>query len=242
MEAWAVGPPGPLEVSACGVCRTDLHLCEGDLVPRRPGVTPGHQVVGTVVRRGPGAHRFEPGALVGAAWLASTCGSCRWCRAGEENLCPRSQYTGWDRDGGFAEYVVVEEAFGYALPAGVPPAELAPLLCAGIIGYRALHRAALPPGGRLGLYGFGASAHITAQIAMLQGAEVYVLTRGERNRQLAHELGAAFVVGSTRLRRRCWTRPSSSPRPASWCRSPWRPCVAVARSPSRGSTSATSRP
>src|SRR4051794_24766909 len=215
MRAWAVGTPGPLasrplrevvravpepgpgqvllRVVACGVCRTDLHLCEGDLAPRRPGVVPGHQVVGRVVARGPAAQRFELGAVVGAAWLAWTCGSCSWCRAGQENLCPRSAYTGWDRDGGFGEYLVVDEAFGYGLPAGGAAAELAPLLCAGIIGYRALRRAALPPGGRLGIYGFGSSAHITAQLAVLQGAEVYVLTRGERNQQLARELGAAFV-------------------------------------------------
>jgi propanol-preferring alcohol dehydrogenase len=215
MRVWAVTRPGPLDsrplrpadravpapaagqvllrVEACGVCRTDLHLCEGDLAPRRPQVVPGHQVVGTVVGRGQGSNRFEVGARVGAAWLAATCGACSWCRAGQENLCPRSTYTGWDRDGGFAEYVLVEEAFGYALPADVAPAELAPLLCAGIIGYRALRRSALPPGGRLGIYGFGSSAHITAQLAMLQGAEVAVMTRGERNQQLARELGASFV-------------------------------------------------
>jgi alcohol dehydrogenase, propanol-preferring len=215
MRAWAVTRPGPLgsrplrlvdravpapsagqvllRVEACGVCRTDLHLCEGDLAPRRLQVVPGHQVVGTVVSRGRGSNRFDLEARVGAAWLASTCGACSWCRAGEENLCPRSEYTGWDRDGGFAEYVVVEEAFVYTLPAGVAAADLAPLLCAGIIGYRALRRSALPPGGRLGIYGFGSSAHITAQLAMLQGAEVAVMTRGERNQQLARELGASFV-------------------------------------------------
>jgi propanol-preferring alcohol dehydrogenase len=182
-----------LRVQACGVCRTDLHLCEGDLPPRRPHVVPGHQVVGTVAARGQRSRRFELGAVVGVAWLAWTCGTCSWCRTGQENLCPHSQYTGWDRDGGFAEYVVVEEAFGYSLPTGVAPAELAPLLCAGIIGYRALRRAALPPGGRLGIYGFGSSAHLTAQLAALQGAEIYVMTRGERNQQLARELGAAYV-------------------------------------------------
>jgi propanol-preferring alcohol dehydrogenase len=130
------------------------------------------------------------------AWLRSTCGACEWCRSGAENLCPRSRYTGWDADGGFAQYTTVPEAYAYDLSDAGAPELVAPLLCAGIIGYRALRRAQLPPGGRLGLYGFGSSAHITAQVASLQGAEIYVMTRGARNQQLASEMGAAFVGGT----------------------------------------------
>lgn len=215
MDAWAVGSPGPIDtgplrrvrkpvpepaarevlvrVLACGVCRTDLHLCEGDLAPRRPGVVPGHQVVGEVAASGAGADRFAVGDRVGIAWLRSTCGHCAWCRSGAENLCPDSRYTGWDADGGFAEYAVVPQAYAYALPSRLPPERLAPLLCSGIIGYRALERARVPAGGRLGIYGFGSSAHITAQIAAARGVEVYVLTRGERRRRLAEELGATFT-------------------------------------------------
>jgi propanol-preferring alcohol dehydrogenase len=148
-------------------------------------------VVGEIVARGADAGRFDLGDRVGIAWLRRTCGRCRECRSGRENLCRRSEYTGWDADGGFAEYAVVPEAFAYRVPAGYSGRDAAPLLCSGIIGYRALKRSALPPGGRLGLYGFGASAHLTAQIAVAQGAEVHVLTRGEDARRLALELGAA---------------------------------------------------
>jgi len=211
MQAWAVDRPGPIDggplkqvrrtvqepgdgevlvkVEACGICRTDLHLTEGDLEPKRPGVVPGHQVVGTVVGQG---GRFAAGDRVGIAWLRGTCGVCEFCRQGAENLCPRSTYTGWHADGGF-EYAVVPEDYAYALPADRPAAELAPWLCAGIIGYRSLLRANLPPGGRLGIYGFGSSAHLTAQLALAQGAELFVMSRGERNRALAKELGATFV-------------------------------------------------
>jgi alcohol dehydrogenase, propanol-preferring len=192
-----VGPSGLLlEVTACGVCRTDLHLAEGDLVPHVPGCTPGHEIVGRVLHTGPHVTDFAPGERVGAAWLASTCGQCRYCRAGQENLCPASRYTGWDIHGGFARHVVVDARFAYHLPEGPPDEELAPLLCAGIIGYRALERSQLPPGGRLGLYGFGASAHLTAQLALGRGAVVHVLTRAEEARQLALELGAASVAGA----------------------------------------------
>jgi alcohol dehydrogenase, propanol-preferring len=187
--------PGPgevlLRVRVCGVCRTDLHLAEGDLPPRRAGVTPGHEVVGEVVEAGAGVARFRVGDDVGVAWLRHTCGQCRWCRAGQENLCPDSRYTGWDDDGGYAEYATVPAAFGYPLPPSYDDEHVAPLLCAGIIGYRALRQARLPAGGRLGIYGFGGSAHLTAQVAIAQGAEVHVLTRGAAARELALALGAA---------------------------------------------------
>ena len=213
MEAWettgdgtlhrterAVPRAGPGEVlvavSVCGVCRTDLHVRDGDLPQHRSPVVPGHEVVGTVAVVGEGVGRFAEGDRVGIAWLRHTCGECAWCRRGEENLCPWSRYTGWDEDGGYAEYAVVPAAFAYDVPADLSDEQAAPLLCAGIIGYRALRRANLPPGGRLGIYGFGASAHITAQIAMAQGAELHVLTRDKAARELARELGAASVGGA----------------------------------------------
>ena len=180
-----------LDVTACGVCRTDLHVVAGELPPHRPSVVPGHEAVGQVVQVGADVTRFSIGDRVGVPWLRRTCGQCRWCRTGRENLCPASTYTGWDHDGGFADLVTVPAAYGYRIPDAFDDVTAAPLLCAGIIGYRALVRAALPPGGRLGLYGFGASAHIAAQIAIAQGAEVHVLTRGEGAQQLARSLGAA---------------------------------------------------
>ena len=180
----------------CGVCRTDLHLAEGDLPPKRPDVTPGHEVVGEVVGTGPGTTRFEVGDRVGVAWLAGTDGSCRFCRRGSENLCPHSVYTGWDLDGGYAEYLVAADSYVHPLPSGFSDAELAPLLCAGIIGYRALLRAQLPPGGTLGIYGFGGSAHLAAQIAIAQGAAVHVFTRAAAARSLALELGASSAQDS----------------------------------------------
>ncbi|MEV4612464.1 zinc-dependent alcohol dehydrogenase family protein [Kitasatospora sp. NPDC049258] len=190
-----VPEPGPqellIEIAACGVCRTDLHLAEGDLLPRVARRTPGHQIVGRVLRRGAEVREYAPGDRVGVAWLAGTCGRCRYCRAGRENLCPDSRYTGWDLHGGYARYTVADARFAYRLPEGPPDEELAPLLCAGIIGYRALERAELPAGGRLGIYGYGASAHLTAQLALARGATVHVLTRAEEARQLALELGAA---------------------------------------------------
>ncbi|MFF9350432.1 zinc-binding alcohol dehydrogenase family protein [Streptomyces sp. NPDC014734] len=211
--AWAVRTPGPigtgplvrvcretpvpgpgellLEIEACGVCRTDLHLAEGDLPPHRPGTVPGHEIVGRVTSAGGGTGRFRTGDRVGGAWLRGTCGSCRYCRGGRENLCPRSVYTGWDADGGFAGTALLPEDFAYRLPDDQDPVRLAPLLCAGIIGYRSLRRSALPPGGRLGIYGFGASAHLAAQVALAEGATVHVLTRSEQARALALELGAA---------------------------------------------------
>jgi alcohol dehydrogenase, propanol-preferring len=218
MLAWEVGVPGPIDggslrwverpvpepaeaeirvrVSVCGVCRTDLHLAEGDLPPRRPGVVPGHEVVGVVDDMGPGAARFELGQRVGIAWLRHTCGECRFCRADAENLCASPRFTGWDDDGGYAEFAVVDERFAYEIPPVFGDDEAAPLLCAGIIGFRALRRAALPPGGRLGIYGFGGSAHLAAQVAMHEGATVHVFTRSAEARRLAIELGAATAVGA----------------------------------------------
>jgi propanol-preferring alcohol dehydrogenase len=195
-----VPEPGPgellLRVLACGVCRTDLHVTEGDLPVRRPGVTPGHEVVGEVAALGPGDPAgFAVGDRAGAAWLRWTDGTCAYCARGAENLCPASAYTGWDADGGYGEYLTVPAAYAHPLPAGYSDVELAPLLCAGIIGYRALKRAALPPGGRLGLYGFGGSAHLAAQVATALGATLSVMTRGEQAQQLARSLGAAFVGG-----------------------------------------------
>jgi propanol-preferring alcohol dehydrogenase len=219
MHAWQVARPGPVStepleyvsaqvprpgpaellvaVRACGVCRTDLHVTEGDLPVHRERVTPGHEVVGEVVEVGPDASvEFRVGDRVGIAWLRHTCGACSYCRRGDENLCPNSRYTGWDADGGYAEFATVPAAFAHHLPDGYSDSELAPLLCAGIIGYRSLQRAALPPGGRLGLYGFGGSAHITAQVALAQDAEVHVMTRGIAAQKLALDLGAASAQGA----------------------------------------------
>ena len=218
MTAWRVRRPGPMHtdplervstdvprpgpgellvaVRACGVCRTDLHVTEGDLPVHRAAVTPGHEVVGEVVELGPGADGFAVGDRVGIAWLRHTCGQCKYCLRGDENLCPESRYTGWDADGGYAEFATVPAGYAHHLPKGYSDAELAPLLCAGIIGYRALLRAELPPGGRLGIYGFGGSAHLTAQVARAQGAEIHVMTRDPNARELARRLGAASVQGA----------------------------------------------
>jgi alcohol dehydrogenase, propanol-preferring len=192
--------PGPGEllvaVDACGVCRTDLHVAAGELPVHRPSVVPGHEVVGHVVEVGAGVTGFAPGDRAGIAWLRETCGVCRYCLAGAENLCPKSRYTGWDADGGYAELATVRADYAYRLPDGYTEAELAPLLCAGIIGYRALLRAELPAGGSLGIYGFGASAHLTAQVAITRGARVHVLTRSAAAQRLALDLGAASVGGA----------------------------------------------
>jgi propanol-preferring alcohol dehydrogenase len=215
VRAWRIGHPGPissgplvagehpdprpgrgevlLRVRVCGVCRTDLHLAEGDLKPRHPGTIPGHEAVGEVLECGTAAARFGPGERVGVPWLGGTCGSCRFCLRGQENLCLSPTFTGWDRDGGYAELVTVAESFAYRIPDIFPDEEAAPLLCAGIIGYRALIRAELPIGGRLGIYGFGASAHLAAQIALYRGARVYVMTRSEKGRRFALKLGATFA-------------------------------------------------
>ncbi|MFC3961586.1 zinc-binding alcohol dehydrogenase family protein [Nocardia jiangsuensis] len=214
MQVWRTGNPGPIDsgplrsgreplprpgagellvrMLACGVCRTDLHVVEGDLPVHHPGVVPGHEIVGEVVT---GAGTFAAGDRVGIPWLRWTCGHCRYCLRGAENLCPASRYTGWDADGGYAEYATVPADFALPLPEGYGDRELAPLLCAGIIGYHALLRAELPEHGVLGIYGFGGSAHLTAQVALARGARVHVMTRGAAARELAAALGAASVQG-----------------------------------------------
>ena len=218
MLAWEVERPGPVDrgplvrvdkevpqpaagevrvrVRTCGVCRTDLHVIEGDLPVHRARVTPGHEIVGTVEQLGPGAQRWRLGDRVGVPWLAHTCGTCRFCTTGRENLCLAPRFTGWDVDGGYAEYAVVNEAYAYAVPDTFDDEEAAPLLCAGIIGYRALKRANLPDGGRLGIYGFGGSAHITAQVALARGARIHVMTRSKEAQELARTLGAASAGGA----------------------------------------------
>ncbi|HET7517297.1 MAG TPA: zinc-dependent alcohol dehydrogenase family protein [Actinomycetes bacterium] len=213
MRAWTVDHPGPIaggplqlvwrpipepgphqvrvRVLVCGVCRTDLHLAEGDLAPKRPGVTPGHEVVGRVDRLGPETSRFGIGDRIGVAWLGSTDMICRFCLRGAENLCLDPRFTGWDRDGGYADYLLVDERYAYALPEVFSAEQAAPLLCAGIIGYRALRQAAVPHGGRLGIFGFGGSAHLVAQVALAEGTEVHVFTRSTKARELAMSLGVS---------------------------------------------------
>ncbi|HSU68967.1 MAG TPA: zinc-dependent alcohol dehydrogenase family protein [Tepidisphaeraceae bacterium] len=185
-----------VKVEACGLCRTDLHVTEGELPPHRRPVVPGHQVVGRVDGCGPEAKRFKPGDRVGIAWLRFTCGKCKYCTSGHENLCPFAKFTGYDADGGYAEYAAVREDFAYAIPPALDSVAATPLLCAGIIGYRALKRAEVKPGCRLGLYGFGSSAHLCIQIARHWGCKVYAMTRDERHQALARELGATWA-GST---------------------------------------------
>jgi propanol-preferring alcohol dehydrogenase len=196
----AAPQPGPGEllvaVEVCGVCRTDLHVAEGDLAPRRERVVPGHEVVGRVAALGRGVTRWREGDRVGVAWLHRACGACRFCARGAENLCLAPRFTGWDADGGYAERVIADAEFVYALPEQADAAELAPLLCAGIIGYRAWSLCGVArSGARLGIYGFGGSAHIAIQVARHAGNEVFVVSRGARHAQLARELGAAWVGG-----------------------------------------------
>ena len=188
-----------VKVRLCGVCRTDLHVVEGELPPQQPHIVPGHQVVGTVDAQGAGCQRFAPGQRVGIAWLRSTDGTCQFCRRGDENLCAQARFTGYHADGGYADYAVVHEDFAYALPDRIADAEASPLLCAGIIGYRALRRAEIRPGCRLGLYGFGASAHIAIQVARHLGCRVFVMTREARHRHLATTLGAEWVGDANAL-------------------------------------------
>ena len=185
-----------LEVIACAACRTDLQLVRGDLAARRLPVIPGHQVVGQVIEVGPDVHDWAIGDRAAAFWLASSCGRCEACQADRENLCPEARFTGWDVDGGYATQMVVRADFALRLPDG-PPVDLAPLLCGGVIGYRALKRSGIQPGQRLGLYGFGASASLAIQVARSWGCEIYVATRAERDGARALEMGATWVGGAT---------------------------------------------
>lgn len=182
-----------LAVRACAICRTDLHVIEEELPPAKRPVVPGHQVVGVVDQLGPGCQRLHVGDRIGVAWLRHTCGECAFCTSGKENLCERARFTGYHADGGFAEYAVVPEAFAYEIPEVFDDVTATPLLCAGIIGYRALQRADLPMGGRLALYGFGSSAHVVLQIALARGSRVLVVTRGAGHRELARQMGASWV-------------------------------------------------
>ncbi|HUT93262.1 MAG TPA: zinc-dependent alcohol dehydrogenase family protein [Thermoguttaceae bacterium] len=182
-----------LRVHCCAICRTDLHVIEGDLPRETLPIIPGHQIVGTVDALGPGCERLQPGQRVGIAWLGRTCGTCGFCATGRENLCESARFTGYHLNGGYAEYAVVAEDFAYALPEAFSDVEATPLLCAGIIGYRSLKRAQVPNGGWLALYGFGSSAHVVIQIAQHRGCEVYVVTRGEKHRELARQMGAVWV-------------------------------------------------
>jgi propanol-preferring alcohol dehydrogenase len=188
-----------VRVHACGCCRTDLHVVEGDLeLPILP-IVPGHQVVGTVDALGVGCTRLSVGDRVGVAWLHETCGGCEFCRRGEENLCEQARFTGWTVDGGYADALTVPEAFAVQLPEGLSDLEAAPLLCAGVIGYRALRRAEVQPGERVALMGFGASAHLVLQVLAYWGCETVVLTRGAEHRELARELGATWVGDAAEL-------------------------------------------
>lgn len=192
--------PGPgdvlVRVRCCGVCRTDLHVIEGELPPRKSPIIPGHQIVGVVERRGENAQRFPVGARVGIAWLHHTDGVCEYCRAGAENLCDHPEFTGYTVDGGYAEFAVAPQDFVYAIPENFDDEQAAPLLCAGIIGFRSLRLSGVKPGGRLGFYGFGAAAHVAIQVARHWGVEVYASTRDVRHQQLALELGAVWAGGT----------------------------------------------
>ena len=185
-----------VRVRVCGVCRTDLHVIEGELPPKVSPVIPGHQVVGVIEKLGPGAKRFAVGTTVGIAWLHKTDGTCEYCRRGEENLCDAAQFTGYSVNGGYAEHIVAPEAFIYALPSGFSEQQAAPLLCAGIIGYRCLKLAGVAGGEKLGFYGFGAAAHVAIQVARHWGVEVYASTRDAKHQRLAMELGAQWTGGT----------------------------------------------
>ncbi len=202
LEFTAVPTPAPSEgevlvrVRACGVCRTDLHVVEGELPARKSPVIPGHQVVGIVERQGENTRRFRIGDRVGIAWLHRTDGTCEFCKANAENLCDNPMFTGYSVDGGFAEHIIAPEDFIYAIPAGFPDEQAAPLLCAGIIGFRSLRLSGIKAGGRLGFYGFGAAAHVAIQVARHWGVEVFASTRDVRHQKLALELGAAWAGGT----------------------------------------------
>jgi alcohol dehydrogenase, propanol-preferring len=180
-------------VRICGVCRTDLHVAEGDLPPKHDEIIPGHEIVGEVAELGEGCRRFRLGDRVGIAWLRQTCGVCGYCRRARENLCPHARFTGWDHNGGYAQWAIVREDFAYPLPPTIPDEQVAPLLCAGIIGYRAIKRAAITPGATVGLYGFGGSAHLALQVLQYWKCRVFVMTRGGRHQGLAKEMGAEWI-------------------------------------------------
>ena len=186
-----------VRVNFCGVCRTDLHVVEGELTPRKSPVIPGHQVVGVIEKLGPGARRFSMGARVGIPWLHSTDQTCEYCRAGMENLCDHPTFTGYTVDGGYAEYAVAPEDFVYSIPRSFSDEQAAPLLCAGIIGFRSLRLSGIKPGGRLAFYGFGAAAHVAIQVARHWGVEVFAATRGAKHQKLALELGAVWAGEAT---------------------------------------------
>ena len=185
-----------LRVHLCALCRTDLHVIEGELPPVKSPLVPGHQVIGIVDRAGPGCRLLSAGDRVGVAWLRHTCGVCEFCRSGKENLCEAARFTGYHADGGYAEWAIVPEEFAYRIPEAFRDEDAAPLLCAGIIGYRALQRSELPRGGTLAIFGFGSSAHVVIQIAQHRGCRVFVVTRGERHQALAREMGATWASGS----------------------------------------------
>jgi propanol-preferring alcohol dehydrogenase len=184
-----------IDVSACGVCRTDLQLVEGDLPARRLPIVPGHQVVGRVRAVGEGVGQWNPGDRVGVAWLGGSCGECDLCSTGRENLCAEAEFTGWDRDGGYGESMIARANFAFAIPGGFTDEEAAPLLCGGVIGYRSLKISGIQPGGRLGLFGFGASALLAIQVALHWGCDVYVATRSTAEQQRAVEMGAVWAGG-----------------------------------------------
>ena len=185
-----------LRVYSCGVCRTDLHVIEAELPPRRLPLIPGHQIVGVVEKTGASVTRFKPGDRAGVAWLHRTCGLCEYCLAGKENLCESADFTGYTVNGGYAEYALGAESFTYPIPEGFPDLQAAPLLCAGIIGFRSLRLSGIQPGGRLGFYGFGAAAHVAIQVARHWNVQVYAMTRDERHRKLALEMGARWAGGA----------------------------------------------
>lgn len=215
MRAMAVRTPAPIEtnplhkieverprpeagelltrVRVCGVCRTDLHVAEGDLPAKRDWIIPGHEIVGEVVQLGEGCRRFKPGDRVGIAWLRQTCGTCAYCRRERENLCPNQCFTGWDQNGGYAQWATVREEFAYPLPPTIADDQVAPLLCAGIIGYRAIKRAEIRPGATVGLYGFGGSAHLVVQVLHHWKCRVFVMTRGGQHREFAKVMGAEWI-------------------------------------------------
>jgi propanol-preferring alcohol dehydrogenase len=233
MKAWTLTTPAPVQtnplklseipvpepgdgqvlvrVTACGICRTDLHVVEGELPPRQPNIVPGHQIVGVIERSGRNAQRYARGVRVGIPWLHKTCGQCLYCKSGRENLCDNPTFTGYSVNGGFAEYALADENFLYPIPDGFDDVQAAPLLCAGIIGFRCLRIAGIEPAGikqgsnlggvnlggvNLGIYGFGAAGHVCLQVARYWGANVFVCTREEKHRRLAAELGAAWVGGT----------------------------------------------